>query len=123
MRTETTGQGPAAITVTGVSTPVSSSKTCVIPIFLPTIPFTDARPLQLDLDVDAGWKVEAHERVDRLRRRRMDVDQALVRSHLEVLARVLVLERAAQHRVAVVLGRQRHGTGDGRTASLRGVDD
>src|SRR5919201_1205913 len=35
----TTGQGPAWMTVTGVSVPVSSSKTCVMPSFLPTIPF------------------------------------------------------------------------------------
>jgi hypothetical protein len=30
------------MTVTGVTTPVSSSKTCVMPSFLPTIPFIRA---------------------------------------------------------------------------------
>src|ERR671934_1839980 len=38
--TETTGHGPASITVTGVTLPVSSSKSWVMPSFLPTIPFT-----------------------------------------------------------------------------------
>ena len=37
--TWTTGHGPAAITVTGVTAPVSASKTCVMPSFLPRIPF------------------------------------------------------------------------------------
>jgi hypothetical protein len=44
---------------------------------------------QADLDVHAGGKViESLERVDRLRRRLVDVDQALVGADLEVLARV-----------------------------------
>src|SRR5438309_740771 len=41
----------------------------------------------LDVDVDRGRQVDAHERVDRLRRRVEDVDEPLVRAHLEVLAR------------------------------------
>src|SRR5205823_9413903 len=61
--------------------------------------------------------------VDRLWRRLMDVDQALVRADLEVLARVLVLERRADHAVHVLLGGQRHGTGDGGAGSLRSLDD
>ena len=40
VRTATTGHGPASITVTGVTTPVSLSKTEVIPSFLPMMPFT-----------------------------------------------------------------------------------
>jgi hypothetical protein len=51
-----------------------------------------------DLDVDAGGQVvEPLERVDRLRRRLVDVDQPLVGADLEVLLRVLVLERGADH--------------------------
>src|SRR5207247_7767383 len=61
--------------------------------------------------------------VDRLRRRRMDVDQPLVRAHLEVLARVLVLERRPDHAVDVLLGRQRHRAGDGGAGSLGRLDD
>src|SRR5262245_47349088 len=90
-----------------------------MPSFLPTMPFMS----KLDLDVDAGREVEPHQRVDRLRGRRVDVDQALVRAHLEVLARVLVLERAADHAVDVLLGRQGHGPGDGRAGALNRLDD
>src|SRR3954449_6206019 len=79
---------------------------------------------QPDLDVDAGGKVvEALERVDRLRRRLVDVDQPLVRADLEVLARVLVLERRADHAVDVLLGGQGHGTRDGRAGARRRLDD
>src|SRR2546426_1170698 len=46
-------------------------------------------PLELDLDVDAGRKVELHQRVDRLLTGVVDVDEALVRADLELLARVL----------------------------------
>src|SRR4051795_393945 len=119
VRTATTGHGPASITVTGVTEPLSSSKSCVIPSFLPTRPFIS----ELDLDVDAGREVEPHERVDRLRGGRMDVDQALVRTHLEVLPRVLVLERRADHAVDVLLGGQGHGTGDARAGARRRLDD
>src|SRR3954463_16241618 len=79
--------------------------------------------LQLDLDVDAGREGEPHERVDRFRGRRVDVDQPLVRPNLEVLPRVLVLERRADHAVHVLLRRQRHGTGDGGAGALSRVDD
>src|SRR4051812_32715512 len=82
-----------------------------------------AMSLELDLDVDARREIEPHELVDRLRRRAEDVDEALVRAHLEVLARVLVLERAADHAVDVLLGRQGDRPSDRRTAALRGVDD
>src|ERR1700712_3559458 len=63
---------------------------------------------ELDLDVDAGGKVESHQRVDGLRRGVDDVDEALVRAHLEVLAGVLVLVRRADDAVDVLLRRQRH---------------
>src|SRR5437016_10306664 len=92
-----------------------------MPSFLPTMPFTP--PSELDLDVDAGREVEPHQRVDRLRRGRVDVDQPLVRPDLEVLARVLVLERAADHGEHVLLRRQRDGTGDGSAGSLGRLDD
>src|SRR4029079_6580907 len=113
------GQGPASITVTAVTSPDSASKSWVIPSFLPTIPFIS----ELDLDVDARGEVEPHQRVDRLRSGRVDVDEALVRAHLEVLARVLVLERAADHAVHVLLGGQGHGPGDRRPGALRRLDD
>src|ERR1700685_3524558 len=69
-----------------------------------------ARPsgrLDLYLDVHAGREVEPLERVDRLGRVLDDVDQALVHPHLEVVAGVLVLVGRPDHRVAVLVGRQR----------------
>src|SRR5258707_9259923 len=109
------------MTVTDVTAPVSGSNTCVMPSFLPRMPL--AMSLELDLDVDPGRKIELHQLVDRLRRRAQDVDEALVRADLEVLARVLVLERAADHAVDVLLRRQRDRPSDRRAAALSGVDD
>src|SRR5690606_5001015 len=81
------------------------------------------RPLKLDLDVDAGREVEPHERVDGLRRRVDDVDQPLVRAHLEVLPRVLVLVRRADDAVHVLFRRQRHRASDLRAGPRHGLDD
>src|SRR5919202_7078594 len=118
-----TGHGPASRTVTRSTRP-SSRKTWVMPSFLARIAGIGGSPGQADLDVDAGGQVvEPLQRVDRLRRRLVDVDQALVRADLEVLARVLVLEGASDDAVAVLLGRQRHRARDGGAGALRGVDD
>src|SRR4029450_12281968 len=105
-----TGHGPASRTVTRSTRP-SSRKTWVMPSFLARMAGIRS-PGQTDLDVDAGGQVvEALERVDRLRRRLVDVDQPLVRADLEVLARVLVLEGRPDDAVHVLLGRQRDGAG------------
>src|SRR5215213_757951 len=119
-----TGQGPASSTVTRSTLP-SSRKRWVIPSFLARIAGIVVLPEgQPDLDVDArGQMVEPLERVDRLRRRLVDVDQALVRPDLEVLLRVLVLEGGPDHRVAVLLRRQRHGTGHRRAGARGGLHD
>src|SRR5690606_40972858 len=77
----------------------------------------------LDVDVDARRKVDAHERVHRLRRRVEDVDQTLVRAHLEVLARVLVLVRRTDYAVNVLLGGQRHRSDDRGTGARHRLDD
>src|SRR4051812_6536351 len=79
--------------------------------------------LELDLDVDARRKVELHQRVDRLLRWVIDVDEPLVRPDLELLARVLVDERAANDRELLDACRQRYRTGHRRTSALRGLDD
>src|SRR6476469_8923591 len=106
-----TKQGPASMTVTRSTRPSFGSKTCVMPSFLPSSPAMTSD--ELDLNVHAGRQViEPLQRVHRLRRGLQDVDQALVRADLEVLARVLVLERGAAHAVDVVLGGQGHGPGD-----------
>src|SRR3954449_13418553 len=117
-----TGQGPASSTVTRSTLP-SSRKTWVMPSFLARIAGIALRG-EADLDVHAGREmVEALERVDRLRRGLMDVDEPLVRADLEVLARVLVLERRADDAVDVLLGRQRHRPRDGRAGPRGGLDD
>src|SRR3954451_23312965 len=98
-----------------------------MPSFSPRMPFCclamSVQSLQLDLDVDARRQVETHERVDRLRRGVEDSDEPLVRAHLEVLARVLVLVWAADDAVDVLLGRQRHRPGDLRPSARDGLDD
>src|SRR3954469_5936068 len=117
-----TWHGPASTTDTRSTVP-SSAKTCVIPSFLPRSAAI-RRSDELDLDVHAGRQmIESLERVDSLRRGLQDVDQPLVGAGLEVLARVLVLERAADHAVHVLLGRQGHGAGDRRTRAGGGLDD
>src|SRR5207248_10347587 len=116
----------ALTTVTGTSL-LFSSQTWVMPSFSPRMPFCclaiAMRSLQLDLDVDTGGQVEPHQRVDRLRRGVEDVDEPLVRAHLEVLARVLVLVRATDDAVDVLLGRQRHRPSDLRTSTCDRLDD
>src|SRR5689334_19467383 len=77
----------------------------------------------LDLDVDAGGQVELHERVERLLRRLDDVEQALVRPDLELLAALLVDVRTAEHRVAADLGRERDRARDARPGALRRLHD
>src|SRR5215813_746367 len=67
--------------------------------------------------------VEPLERVDRLRRGLVDVDQALVRPDLEVLLRVLVLERGLDDGVDVLLRGERHRARHGRTGPRRRLDD
>src|SRR5690349_9224401 len=98
-----------------------------MPSLVPRIPLIclpmSVRSSELDLDVDAGRQVEAHQRVHRLGRGVDDVDQPLVRAHLEVLARVLVLVRRADDAVHVLLGWQRHRAGHPRASTRHGVDD
>src|SRR5512145_505576 len=80
-------------------------------------------PLQLDLDVDAGRQVELHEGIDRLRRRIDDVEQPLVRAHLELLAALLVDMRRAVDRETLDSGGQRDRPAHLRAGPLGRVDD
>src|SRR5699024_9141121 len=77
----------------------------------------------LDVDVDAGGQVDAHERVHCLGRRVEDVDQPLVGAHLEVLTRILVLVRRADDAVHVLLGGQRHRADHAGTRAGHRLDD
>src|SRR5262249_9530782 len=121
---------PASITVTGTTSPFSS-KSCVMPILRPIKPSISvqsfhegalatryARParsrrsefpvLRLDLDVDTRGDVELLQRFHGLARGARDVDEPLVDADLELLARLLVHVRAAEHGVHGLRGRQRH---------------
>src|SRR5262245_25665569 len=77
----------------------------------------------LDLDVDAGGQIELHQGVEGLLGRLEDVEQALVRADLELLARLLVGVRRPQHAVLVDLGGQRDRSGDLGARALGGLDD
>ena len=78
---------------------------------------------RLDLDIDAGRKIQLHQRVDRLRCRLEDVDQPFVRAELELLARLLVDVRRAEDRPLVLFRRQRNRSGQPRSGTPRRVDD
>src|SRR5579875_273021 len=81
------------------------------------------RGLDLDLDVDTRGKVETLQRVNRLRGVLDDVHEPLVNAHLEMLAAVLVLVRRPDHRIAVLVGRQRNGTTNLCLGPQHGLDD
>jgi hypothetical protein len=68
---------------------------------------SDAR--KLDLDAYSGGKFETREVFDRARRRIDDVDETPMRSHLEVLACVLVLVWRSDDAIDLSLGRKRNG--------------
>src|SRR5258708_7717203 len=116
-------------TVTGTCAP-ASVKRRVIPTFCAITPermgvssIPKKRRLQLDLDVHAGGEVELHQRVHGLRRRIDDIEQALVRAHLELLAALLVDVRRTVDRVLLDPGRQRDRPAHLRAGALRRIDD
>src|SRR4051795_2837390 len=123
VRIPVTGHGPASSTVTRSTRP-SSVKRWVIPSFLARMAAMGLTEGEPDLDVHArGKMVEPLERVDRLRRGLVDVDEPLVGADLEVLARVLVLEGRADDAVDVLLRGQRNGPGHARAGARRRLDD
>src|SRR5579883_2352191 len=80
-------------------------------------------PLELDLDVDAGGKVELHQSVDRLRRRIDDIEHPLMRANLELLARFLVDMRRAVDGELLDPGRQRNRAAHPGARTLGGRHD
>src|SRR5690606_22355795 len=103
--------GVASIRVTGMDWP-SSVNTRVMPALRPTMPneyrfaVMVASSGQLDLDVDASRELELHQRVHGLVVRVDDIEHALVRAGLVLVARVLVDVRRGKNGVALDLGRQ-----------------
>src|SRR6266849_4465604 len=109
-------QGPACRTVAGCTSPLSS-KSCVIPTFLPKIPVTFAIAFALfaesfDLNIHARRQVELHQRIHRLLRRLQNIEQTLVGADLELLTRFLVHVRRTQHAVLVFHRGQRNRARD-----------
>src|SRR5260370_39134475 len=90
-----------------------------MPSFLASKPFMSAR----DLDADAGREAETLKSVDHARIEVEDVDHALVRAHLELLARVFVDERTADHGQLGDLCWEWDGAGSARVGTAGGVDD
>src|SRR5215469_4344292 len=79
--------------------------------------------LQLDLDVDTGGEVELAERINGLLGRLQHVEQPLVRTNLEMLARLLVNMGRAVNRKALDPGRQRDRTSDAAPGAPDSIDD
>src|SRR6266853_6786485 len=136
VRCPSTWQLPSFSTVTGICSPVSV-KTRVIPTFcaitperigvLPVLSVrylrTGAKKLELDFDVNTGGQVELHQRVHRLRCRIDNVEKALVRAHLELLAALLVDMRRTVDGELLDAGRQRNGSANLGTGTFRRIHD
>src|SRR5690554_3998416 len=80
-------------------------------------------PSELDLDIDTSRQIEAHERVDRLRRGIDDVNEPLVSAHFKMLAAVFVLVRRTDHTEHVLLRWQWHWASHTGAGTGHGVDD
>src|SRR6516225_1659647 len=127
MRWPTTWQRSSRSTVTGMCSP-ASVKILVMPTFcamtpdrIGLVPASSLAALELDLDVDAGGEVELHQCIDRLRRRIDDVEQALMRAHLELLTTLLVDMGRAVYGELLNAGGQRNGSAHLGTGPFSGV--
>src|SRR6266436_5634813 len=67
-------------------------------------------PVTLDLDVDPGGQIEFHQRIDRLLSRFQNVDEAFMRSDLEMFPRLFVDMGRTENAIAVNLRRKRDRT-------------
>ena len=75
----------------------------------------------LDLDLDARGELELHQGVDRLGRRRIDVEDALEGAELELLAGFLVDESRAVHRENLLVRGQGHRAAHDGARALHGL--
>src|SRR5579863_4078852 len=143
--------GPACSTVAGCTSPLSS-KSCVMPTFLPRIPVTlaisfllhpawrsgywlgtvaqsESRELlmflteRLNLDVHTRGQIELHQCVHGLRRRIQNIQQPFVGADLELLARLLVHVWGTQHAVLVLDRGQWNRARDLRPSALGSLDN
>ena len=77
----------------------------------------------LDLNLNTRGKLELHQRVDGLGRRRVDVEDTLKGAELELLAGLLVYEGRAVHRKNLLVGGQGYRTADDGTRAFYGLND
>ena len=77
----------------------------------------------LNLYLNTRGKLELHQCVDRLRRRRVDVEDALEGAELELLARLLVNEGRAVHRKNLLVRGQGYRTANDGARALYGLND
>src|SRR6185503_9365730 len=77
----------------------------------------------LDLYVDAGGEIELHQRIYRLLGWLEDVDEPLVGTNLEGLARLFVDVGRTQNAILVLHRRQRNGARNLSASALGRLDD
>ena len=77
----------------------------------------------LNFNVNSAWQAQGLKTFNGLEGGFTEVDEAAVRAHLELVARVLVLEGRAVDREFSDLGRQGSRAVDDRPAAFRGIDD
>src|SRR5579859_786028 len=77
----------------------------------------------LDLHIHASGKIQLHQRVHGILRGLKDVDQALVRADLKLLARLLVHVGGAQHAILVFHRRQWNRPRNLRSGTPGGLHD
>src|SRR6202011_2737876 len=78
---------------------------------------------ELDFDVDTRGQIELHQGIDGLRGRVDNVEKALIRAHLELLAALLVNVRRTVDGELLDAGRQRNRSANLCTGPFRRVHD
>src|SRR6202167_2278889 len=86
-------------------------------------PVFGAKASKLDFDVDTGSQIELHEGIDGLRGRVDNIEKALVRAHLELLAALLVDVRRTVDGELLDAGGQRDRSANLCTGPFRRADD
>ena len=77
----------------------------------------------LDLYLNSAGELETHQRIYRLRRRAVNVDESLVGVQFKLLARLLVHVRRTENRVYPLVGGKGHGTADHSSSGLHRLHD
>ena len=83
----------------------------------------DWKELGLDLNIHTRRQIEFGQRIHCPRRRRIDIQQPLVRMQLELLTSLLIDVRRPKYREDLLTRRQRNGTRDHRAGTTDGFND